>query len=248
MGILANSWVIGIATGIVSGLLVFFVTTFLFDNKRKREYNQHKKEANADVINALKPYIAEQGLPSYEVFCSLIDSTSRKFLVNREDMLAPSQVCEELIREIMCDVYITSEKKKEYAERIAEYKTTNSHNPETTAPEDYYKKLKYKSEKQMLLLHRLLIVFFWILIIYTLGMAILIIVNPELAMRLWYFPAYPPQSYEVNENHLLITGITTGLLILSGIFAITLTNAVTKPTRVMKYIKSILEKRQKKSK
>ncbi len=122
MSILKNSWVIGLATGVVSGLLVFFVTSFLFDNKKKRDYELHVKEANLDIVNALKPYIAEQGLPGYQVLVSLITSTSRKYGVDIKDLLTPVQVCEELIREIISDVYVTSEKKKEYTEKVAEFK------------------------------------------------------------------------------------------------------------------------------
>lgn len=242
MGILANSWVIGIVTGIVSGLLVFFATTFLFDNKRKREYAQHKKEANADVINALKPYIAEQGLPDYEVLCSLINSTSRKYYVNTEDMLTPSQVCEELIREIMSDVYITSEKKKEYAESVAVYKTSNSHKPVASPKKDYDKSHIYYIEKRMSSV--IMSVYSGVVLVALVILIIISIVNPEFAEQLWNYPVYPSPSSDSTYNPALLLGILTGVGALFGSLYITIQLASV--TMVKKHFKVLREKVSKK--
>ena len=58
MGIFQSSWFIGIATGIISGVLVFFITKFFMNKKDKTEYYQNVRNANDRVIAALKPYIA----------------------------------------------------------------------------------------------------------------------------------------------------------------------------------------------
>lgn len=112
MELLRNSWVTGIITGIISGVVVYLITSKFFDSKGKKEYALHVKEANKDIVNALKPYIAEQGLPDFEVFRALILSTARKNAVDIKDLYTPAQYCEELIGEIIRDVYVSSDKKR----------------------------------------------------------------------------------------------------------------------------------------
>ncbi len=197
MGILKNSWVIGLVTGICSSLFVFFITNFLFDNKRKRDYVQHKKEANTEIVNALKPYIAEQGLPEHEVLFSLIKSTSRKYNVNSKDLFTPYQICEELVREILVDVYISSEKKKEFTENVVKYRKSISKVQDSIFLEedknvqeyDFYNRKRFR----LLLIAGSLTV-----IMGVIGslMAILTITNPELAKTIWFFPALPKEDVE----------------------------------------------------
>ncbi len=123
MGIFQNSWFIGIATGIISGVLVFFITKFFMNKKDKTEYYQNVKNANDRVIAALKPYIADKGLPVPEVFDSLIKSTARTYQVQQEDMFSIENYCEELIREIISDVYVSNDKKEQYTNSLADYKS-----------------------------------------------------------------------------------------------------------------------------
>lgn len=123
MGIFQNSWFIGIATGIISGVLVFFITKFFMNKKDKTEYYQNVRNANDRVIAALKPYIADKGLPALEVFDSLIKSTARTYQVQQEDMFSVENYCEELIREIISDVYVSNDKKEQYTNSLADYKS-----------------------------------------------------------------------------------------------------------------------------
>lgn len=122
MGFLQNAWFIGISTGIISGVLVFFLTKWIMDKKGKVEYYKQVNVANNSVINALKPYIADKGLPSSEIFEALISSTARTYGVDEKDMFSVSVYCEELIREIISDVYVSNEKKQEYTNMLADYK------------------------------------------------------------------------------------------------------------------------------
>ncbi len=117
-----NAWVVGITTGIISGVLVFFLTKWIMDRRGKVEYFKQVSNANNSVISALKPYIADKGLPNIYIFESIIASTSRKFGINQKDMYSVSIYCEELINEIISDVYVSNEKKNEYTNALAEYK------------------------------------------------------------------------------------------------------------------------------
>lgn len=122
MKLFENPWFVGIGTGIISGILVFFLTKWIMDKRGKVEYFKQVDSANQNVINALKPYIADKGLPSIEIFEALISSTARAFCVNKKDMYSVTICCEELIREIISDVYVSNEKKQEYTDSLASYK------------------------------------------------------------------------------------------------------------------------------
>ena len=122
MQIFQNTWFVGISTGIISGILVFFLTKWMMDKKGKTEYYKQVKNANHTVINSLKPYIADQGLPTIDIFEALISSLAREFGVDEKDMYSVGSYCEELIREIISDVYVSNEKKNEYMTSLAQYK------------------------------------------------------------------------------------------------------------------------------
>lgn len=122
MTIFQNNWFVGICTGIISGILVFFLTKWIMDRKSKSEYYKQIDNANQSVINPLKPYITDQGLPRRDIFAALISSVSRSFSVDEKDMYSIESYCEELIREIMSDIYVSNDKKQEYSLMLAEYK------------------------------------------------------------------------------------------------------------------------------
>ena len=58
----------------------------------------------------MKPYIADKGLTDFIIFEALIASTARIFNVDVKDMFSVSIYCEELIREIISDVYVLPQK------------------------------------------------------------------------------------------------------------------------------------------
>ena len=122
MDIFKNTWFVGIATGIISGILVFFFFFWIAKKKGREDYYKQVMMANQSVITALKPYIAERGLPELEIFSSLIASTARMYSVEEKDMFTISVFCEELIREIISDIYVSTDKKKEYTDSLIVYK------------------------------------------------------------------------------------------------------------------------------
>ncbi len=120
--LLKNSWFIGISTGIISGILIYPITNWIMKKKGKEEYFKKVADANLYVIVALKPYISEKGLPDVDIFEAIISSTARAYSVEKRDMFSISIFCEELIREIISDVYVSSDKKKEYTDKLIAYK------------------------------------------------------------------------------------------------------------------------------
>lgn len=63
MDILNNPWVTGIGGGIISSLIVFFVTKYLFSKKENREYLQKIKTANNEILYSIRPLVIEKKLP-----------------------------------------------------------------------------------------------------------------------------------------------------------------------------------------
>lgn len=119
MEILNNGWVIGIGGGVLSGLLVTFITRYIFSKKDDKEYIQKLATVNKEVVYALRPGISEGHIPDEEVLSSLINATARKYKVSRDDVFRPKQIAEELIKEIMDSSFISSETKKSYCETLA---------------------------------------------------------------------------------------------------------------------------------
>lgn len=64
-----------------------------------------------DIIQALKPYVAERGLPEKEIVDAIIVSTARKYKVKCDELYSIRIICEELIREIVENVYVARREK-----------------------------------------------------------------------------------------------------------------------------------------
>ncbi len=118
---LKNTWVVGIIGGIISGLIVFFITEYLVIRRNNKIYENKIKQANIDMINLLKPYIADFGLPEIDIFRSLISATARKYEIDTRYMYTIVTYCEELVLEIIGNVYLSKEKKNEYTIHILDY-------------------------------------------------------------------------------------------------------------------------------
>lgn len=118
---LQNSWVVGIGGGIISGIIVYLFTNWLYKRKDNSKYLEQINRANADIIHALKPYVAEKGLPEKEIVDAIIVSTARKYQVKSEELYSIRIICEELIREIVENAYVSSEKKQEYSLQLKNY-------------------------------------------------------------------------------------------------------------------------------
>ena len=119
--IFSNAWVVGIVGGIISGIIVYFITKWIFQRKDNSKYLELINNANMDIIRSLKPYIAEKGLPEKEIIDAIILSTARKYKVKSEELYSIRIVCEELIREIVENVYVSSDKKEEYTKHLKDY-------------------------------------------------------------------------------------------------------------------------------
>src|SRR6185312_1655389 len=97
----SNPWVVGVISGIPSGLLVNWVSRKLLGKREDREYLQKTLIANREVIYAIRPGISEGHIPTYEVLTALINATARRYGVEPEDLYTPKTISEELVKEVM---------------------------------------------------------------------------------------------------------------------------------------------------
>lgn len=143
---LENAWVVGIGGGIVSGIIVFFITKWIVDKKDNGEYLKTIELANKKVIGMLKPYIADKGLPDIEILNSIISAVSRKYKIKVSEMNSISIICEELIYEIVSNVYVANDKKEEYMNKMQKYKDDLNSTENISIDEDSYVKIRAESE------------------------------------------------------------------------------------------------------
>ena len=116
-----NPWVVGIGTGIISSIIVFLITNMIHRYKNNLKHREQINSANRDIIHTLKQYVVEKGLPEKEIVNTIIISTARKYNVKSEELYTISVICEELIREIVENVYVSSDKKSEYSLQLKDY-------------------------------------------------------------------------------------------------------------------------------
>lgn len=119
---LSNSWVVSI----ISGILVFFVTNFFVILKSKRESRKQIYDANTMVLNHIRGYVVDNGLPSQIIIESVKKSIAREYNIKYNDLLSTKELCEELIKDIIGNIYISNDNRKIYINMLEEYLIQNN--------------------------------------------------------------------------------------------------------------------------
>lgn len=114
----SDPWVTGIGGGLISGIIVYFLTTFIAEKRQNKEYKQKVSAANRDVVYLIRTCIPEKITPDIALVDMLIDSVSRKYSVRRNDMLTVKQIYSDISMEIMDSYFISAEKKIELCQMI----------------------------------------------------------------------------------------------------------------------------------
>ncbi len=123
-----NPWVTGIGGGIISSLIVFFVTKYFFKKKENREYVQKIKLANNEILYAIRPLIIDKKTPLKESFSSLRVSVSNKYGVKLDDLYNHVSLSNDLIAEILENPFLTSEQKEDFCQLILQFKKEEESN------------------------------------------------------------------------------------------------------------------------
>lgn len=114
MDTLTNPWITGIGGGIISSLIVFFVTRFFFTKKENREYLQKIETANNEILYSIRPLIIDKKVPSKEILQSIKLSISKKYGVQSKDLYTEHSLINDLIYEIMGNSFLTPEQKTDF--------------------------------------------------------------------------------------------------------------------------------------
>lgn len=114
MELINNPWVTGIGGGLVSSLIVFFLTRYFLSKKENREYNQKVRTANNELLYSIRPHVVDKELPTKEMVYSLKSSIARKYEVSEPDLFSEYDVSSELTNEIMSNSFLSSGQKLEF--------------------------------------------------------------------------------------------------------------------------------------
>lgn len=115
--ILSNSWVVSI----ISGIFVFFITNSVIMLQNKSKHIKQIKDANNAILNRLRGYVVDNGLPQNEVINAVKASTSREYNVKYNELLKTNEFCEELITDIIGNIYISNDNKVKYIDILQKY-------------------------------------------------------------------------------------------------------------------------------
>jgi hypothetical protein len=113
-----NEWTIGIIGGVVSGIIVYWLTGYFVGKKENKVYRKNVDSANLEVLGILRPLIADNSSLSPKTLSSMISAVSRKWDIKVNEMLKLDQYGEELIREVMASNFISSDTKNQYTVSI----------------------------------------------------------------------------------------------------------------------------------
>lgn len=116
ISVLENSWFIGIVGGIISGLIVYFITASFLERKKRIDHKKDIMAANRAVFEIVRPYIANSGLPDKTKLDAITNSIARKYEIERHEMSSISAIYEDLIVEFMSNLYIPDEIKNKNIE------------------------------------------------------------------------------------------------------------------------------------
>lgn len=136
-----NPWVIGVLGSIPGGFLVNWVTGIILGKRENREYLQKVIGANREVVYAIRPGISEGQIPTPEVLTSLLNATARRYDVEPSDLYTPTQIAEELVKEVMDSSFISSAQKSEYCTRLATLGVTARKETSETATEPQHRSI-----------------------------------------------------------------------------------------------------------
>lgn len=119
---LSNSWVVSI----ISGIIVFLFTNAIIMLQNKRKHKKQIKEANLMVLNRIRGYVVDNGLPKKEIINSVRSSTAREYNIKCDELLNIKELCEELITNIIGNIYISNDNKVKYIDMLRIYLNENN--------------------------------------------------------------------------------------------------------------------------
>ena len=123
---LANPWVLRIGGGLLSGLIVYLVSSLLVAKKEKKYYLRKLYAANLEILQTIRPMIAKDDLFDINLFNSIISSTANKYNVDKADLYNIQSLIDDIITDIMQSPFLTMEQKDLYCKNLMDLKVKSS--------------------------------------------------------------------------------------------------------------------------
>ena len=140
--LIANPWIVGIGGGVISSLIVFFITKFFLSKKENKEYEQKVRLATNEVVYAVRPLVIDKAIPANDVLAALRSAIAVKYGVKVSDVLGIKQLVSILVLEILSNSFLNSSQKNEYCNLLM----TMKDEPKQTPSNDVHKR---KSERNL---------------------------------------------------------------------------------------------------
>lgn len=140
--LIANPWIVGIGGGVISSLIVFFITKFFLSKKENKEYDQKVRLATNEVVYAVRPLVIDKAIPANDVLAALRSAIAVKYGVKVSDVIGIKQLVSILVLEILSNSFLNSSQKNEYCNLLM----TMKDEPKQTPSNDVHKR---KSERNL---------------------------------------------------------------------------------------------------
>lgn len=140
--LIANPWIVGIGGGVISSLIVFFITKFFLSKKENKEYEQKVRLATNEVVYAVRPLVIDKAIPANDVLAALRSAIAVKYGVKVSDVIGIKQLVSILVLEILSNSFLNSNQKNEYCNLLM----TMKDEPKQTPSNDVHKR---KSERNL---------------------------------------------------------------------------------------------------
>ena len=140
--LIANPWIVGIGGGVISSLIVFFITKFFLSKKENKEYEQKVRLATNEVVYAVRPLVIDKAIPANDILAALRSAIAVKYGVKVSDVIGIKQLVSILVLEILSNSFLNSSQKNEYCNLLM----TMKDEPKQTPSNDVHKR---KSERNL---------------------------------------------------------------------------------------------------
>lgn len=104
---------------------MFFLTNFFINIKNRSKYKKQIHDANIMILNHLRGYVVDNDLPKQEIIEAVKNSIAREYNVKCINLLSTKEICEELVKDIIGNIYISNNNKKTYIEMLGSYLEKN---------------------------------------------------------------------------------------------------------------------------
>ena len=140
--LIANPWFVGIGGGVISSLIVFFITKFILSKKENKEYEQKVRLATNEVVYAVRPLVIDKAILANDILAAMRSAIAVKYGVKVSDVIGIKQLVCILVLEILSNSFLNSSQKKEYCNLLM----TMKDEPKQTPSNDVHKR---KSERNL---------------------------------------------------------------------------------------------------